>query len=173
LEYVVFSPYWNVPRSIVRNEILPAIERHPGYLARSDMEQTGTSDGLPVIRQKPGGSNALGRVKFIFPNNYNIYFHDTPAKHLFSRSDRAFSHGCIRLEQPQRLAEYLLRDNDEWSTSQIVDAMHAGTEKWVKLKNKVPVLISYFTSWVDDNGLVNFRDDIYGHDEKLISRLFE
>jgi L,D-transpeptidase YcbB len=173
LEYVVFSPYWNVPRSIVRNEILPAMQRNPNYLDRSNMEQTGTSGGLPVIRQKPGGSNALGRVKFIFPNNYNIYFHDTPAKHLFSRNDRAFSHGCIRLEEPQRLAEYLLQDNEQWTSSSISDAMHAETEKWVKLDKKVPVLIGYFTSWIDNDGLVNFRDDIYGHDQKLMARLFE
>ncbi|WP_207493471.1 L,D-transpeptidase family protein [Aridibaculum aurantiacum] len=172
LEYVVFSPYWNVPASIVRNEILPAMQRNPNYLANANMEQTGTRNGLPVIRQKPGGSNSLGRVKFIFPNNYNIYFHDTPAKHLFDRNDRAFSHGCIRLEQPQRLAEYLLQDETEWTTSAITDAMYAGTEKWIKLDEKVPVLITYFTSWVED-GVVHFRNDIYGHDKKMMARLFE
>ncbi len=173
LKYVVFSPYWNVPSSIVRNEILPAMRRNSNYLSRKNMEQTGTSNGLPVIRQLPGGSNALGRVKFIFPNNYNIYFHDTPAKSLFENEKRAFSHGCIRLSEPRKMAEYLLRDNSSWTTEEITTAMNASKEKWVPLKEAVPVLITYFTSWIDNEGLLNFRDDIYGHDKKMAQRLFE
>ena len=98
------------------------------------MEQTGTSNGLPVIRQKPGGANALGSVKFIFPNSYNIYFHDTPAKSLFNESTRAFSHGCIRLGEPIKLAEYLLRDQPEWTPEKIKEAMNASKENWVTLK---------------------------------------
>ncbi len=137
------------------------------------MEQTGTSNGLPVIRQKPGGANALGRVKFIFPNNYNIYFHDTPAKSLFNESSRAFSHGCIRLGEPAKLAEYLLRDQPEWTPETIKEAMNASKEKWVTLKKPVPVFISYFTAWVDSEGLLNFRTDIYGHDKKMAAHLFE
>jgi murein L,D-transpeptidase YcbB/YkuD len=109
LKYVVFSPYWNIPRSIVRNEIFPAMQRSSSYLSRKNMEVTGYSGGLPNVRQKPGSGNALGHVKFIFPNSYNIYFHDTPSRSLFSKQQRAFSHGCIRLQQPFDLAVYLLR----------------------------------------------------------------
>src|SRR5690606_25394960 len=97
LDQVVFSPYWNIPRSIVKNEILPAMQKNAGYLAGQNMEITEEGE-IPVIRQRPGPGNALGKVKFLFPNNFNIYFHDTPAKSLFSRDKRAFSHGCIRLE---------------------------------------------------------------------------
>ncbi len=173
LKYVVFSPYWNIPRSIVKNEILPAMNANPGYLARNNMEQTGTSNGLPVIRQKPGPGNALGKVKFIFPNSYSIYFHDTPAKSLFSRENRAFSHGCIRLEEPVRMANYLLKNQSSWTAEKIDEAMNAGVEKWVSLEKPVPVIISYFTAWVDNRGLLNFRKDIYGHDKKTGERLFE
>ena len=172
LKYVVFSPYWNIPRSIVRNEIVPAMTKNRGYLARNNMEQTGFSGGLPVIRQKPGGANALGRVKFIFPNNYNIYFHDTPAQALFDHPRRAFSHGCIRLEQPEKLAAYLLQGTGKWTDEAINTAMYAGTEKWVSLENPVSVLITYFTAWVDEEGILNFREDIYGHDKALADRLF-
>ncbi len=172
LKYIVFSPYWNIPTSIVRGEIQPAMERNPNYLATKNMEQTGISNGLPVIRQKPGGSNSLGRVKFIFPNNYNIYFHDTPAKSLFAREKRAFSHGCIRLAEPKKMAEYLLRHQPEWTTEKISEAMRTDKEKWVTLKDPVPVFISYFTAWVDNDGLLNFREDIYGHDKRMAERLF-
>lgn len=172
LKYIVFSPYWNVPSSIVRNEILPAMQRNPNYLAAHNMEQTGTRNGLPVIRQKPGGNNSLGNVKFIFPNNFNIYFHDTPAKSLFDQEKRAFSHGCIRLAQPEALAEYLLRNQPQWTTEKIYEAMYGGEEKWVTLKNAVPVYITYFTAWIDADGQLNFRNDIYGHDTKMSERLF-
>lgn len=172
IKHVVFSPYWNIPRSIIRNEILPAIENNPRYLARNNMEVTGKRNGLPVIRQKPGRKNALGRVKFIFPNRYAIYLHDSPAKRLFERTNRAFSHGCIRVAEPLKLAKYLLKDQEEWTEKRIEGAMHANSEKWVGLEDPVPVYISYFTSWVDDNGELNFRDDIYGHDKKVAAHLF-
>jgi murein L,D-transpeptidase YcbB/YkuD len=173
LKNVVFSPYWNIPRSIVRNEIQPAMSRNANYLARQNMEQTGFSNGLPIIRQKPGSNNALGKVKFIFPNSYNIYFHDTPSKSLFNREQRAFSHGCIRLAQPKKLAEYLLQQQPEWTSAKISEAMNASKEKWVTLKEPVPVIITYFTAWVSNDGLLNFREDIYGHDKKLAVRLFK
>ncbi|MBA2329416.1 MAG: L,D-transpeptidase family protein [Flavisolibacter sp.] len=172
LEYVVFSPYWNIPRSITRNEIVPAMNRDPNYLSKNNMEITGRSNGLPVIRQKPGPNNSLGKVKFIFPNRYSIYFHDTPAKSLFERDQRAFSHGCIRVKEPHKLASYLLQNFPSWNDSGIRGAMNSGSEKWVKLDNPVPVLISYFTAWVDEDGKLNFRNDIYGHDKKMISQLF-
>ncbi len=173
LKYVVFSPYWNIPRSIVRNEIYPAMKRSSSYLSRNNMEVTGYSNGLPIVRQKPGNSNALGHVKFIFPNSYNIYFHDTPSRGLFNRQQRAFSHGCIRLQQPFDLAVYLLRNQPEWTNEKIKAAMNSSTEKWVTLGKMVPVFISYFTSWVDEQGLLHFTDDIYGHDRKLAAHLFE
>lgn len=148
------------------------MQNDPSYLQRHHMEQVGSSEGLPKIRQKPGSNNALGRVKFIFPNSYNIYFHDTSPKSLFDEGQRAFSHGCIRLAQPVRLAEYLLQDKKDWTDERIEKAMHSGTEKWVKLDEPVPVLITYITAWVDSEGLLNFRDDIYGRDEELKKRLF-
>ena len=173
LKNVVFSPYWNVPPCIVRKEILPAIRRNRNYLTKMNMEQTGFSEGLPVIRQKPGRSNALGRVKFIFPNSYKIYLHDTPSKSLFNEEARAFSHGCIRLAEPVKLATYLLRNQPEWTLQKMNDAMSASIEKWVTLKEPLPVFITYFTAWVDSEGLLNFRNDIYGHDKKMAKQLFE
>lgn len=173
LKNIVFSPYWNIPPSIVRAEILPALRRNRNYLAQKDMEQYGFSDGLPLVRQKPGNTNSLGRVKFLFPNSYNIYLHDTPAKSLFAEEKRAFSHGCIRLAQPKKLAEYLLADRPEWTTDKIEKAMSAKKETWVTMKTTVPVFITYFTSWVDKDGLLNFRDDLYGHDQKMAKQLFK
>lgn len=172
LKYIVFSPYWNVPRSIVKNEIIPAMKKNKNYLSRNHMEIAGNAGGFPVVRQLPGPWNSLGRVKFLFPNNFNIYFHDTPAKSLFSRENRAFSHGCIRLAEPEKLAEYLLRNNPEWTTQKIKEAMMLGKEKWVTLKTSVPVYISYYTSWVGAGGVLNFRDDIYGHDKRMAEHLF-
>jgi murein L,D-transpeptidase YcbB/YkuD len=172
LQHVVFSPYWNIPRSIVRNEIVPAMNRSETYLSRNNMEVTGYSNGLPVVRQKPGNNNALGRVKFIFPNRYNIYFHDTPAKTLFNKQNRAFSHGCIRIQKPFEMADYLLKDDEEWTDEKIKSAMNRSNEKWVKLDKAIPVYIIYLTSWVDKDGLVHFRDDIYGHDKRMYDHMF-
>ncbi|MGK2860504.1 MAG: L,D-transpeptidase family protein [Chitinophagaceae bacterium] len=172
LNQVVFSPYWNVPVSIVKNEILPAIEKDPGYLESHNMEQTGENNGVPEIRQRPGGDNALGKVKFLFPNSFNIYFHDTPSKSLFASNKRAFSHGCIRLSDPERMANYLLRNNTEWNASKINTAMNRGEEKFVPLKKPVPVLITYYTAWADEEGELNFREDIYGHDRQLMKKMF-
>lgn len=174
LAYVVFSPYWNLPSSIVRNEILPAMRNNSNYLNSKNMEVVKyREDGLPVIRQLPGPGNALGKVKFIFPNSYAIYFHDTPSKSLFNRDKRAFSHGCIRVQEPFELARYLLRNQTAWTDSRIIDAMNQQKEKWVQLNEKVPVFITYFTSWVDSEGNLNFRNDLYGHDDRLAKQLFE
>jgi L,D-transpeptidase YcbB len=172
LKFIVFSPYWNVPKSIVTKEIMPAMAKNPNYLASQNMEITSNSGGAPEIRQKPGAKNSLGRVKFLFPNNYNIYFHDTPAKSLFKKEKRAFSHGCMRLADAEKMANYLLRDNPEWTPEKIKAAMNSSEEKWVTLKHTIPVYVSYFTAWVDPEGLLNFRDDIYGHDKKMAERLF-
>ena len=173
LNQVVFSPYWNVPPSIVQKEIMPEMEKNPNYLASQNMEVTGTDeDGLPEIRQKPGEKNSLGKVKFLFPNSFNIYFHDTPAKDLFNRSKRAYSHGCIRLAEPEKMAQYLLRHEPEWTPERISEAMNSGKEKFVKLKDPVPVFITYYTAWVDEYGKMNFREDIYGHDARMMEKVF-
>ena len=172
LNQVVFSPYWNVPPSIVAKEILPAMEKNPNYIAKENMEITGNDDGLPVVRQKPGAGNALGKVKFLFPNSFNIYFHDTPSKSLFNRDTRAYSHGCIRLKEPEKFANYVLRNQPEWTPEKISEAMNSGEEKYVKVKDPIPVIITYYTAWVDENGRLNFRQDIYGHDEKLAVKMF-
>lgn len=166
IKYIVFSPYWDVPASILKNEILPGIQKDPNYLKRNNMEWVGNR-----VRQKPGPKNSLGLVKFLFPNSYNIYLHDTPAKSLFQQSTRAFSHGCIRLGEPEKLAIYLLRNDPDWTATKIDAAMHKGVEKYVTLKNPVPVYIGYMTAFVDDKGRINFRDDIYKRDgalEKMI-----
>ncbi|RYF86352.1 MAG: hypothetical protein EOO03_11940, partial [Chitinophagaceae bacterium] len=172
LNQVVFSPYWNVPPSIVKNEILPAMQSNPNYLASHNMEITNNSGGLPTIRQLPGEGNSLGKVKFLFPNSFNIYFHDTPAKSLFEKDKRAYSHGCIRLSEPEKMANYLLQNDPTWTPEKINAAMNSGNEQYVKLKKPVPVLITYYTAWVDDNGLLHFADDIYGHDKTVLSKMF-
>ncbi len=167
LNQIYFSPYWNVPQSIIKNEIMPAIARNPNYLAGKNMERVGAG-----IRQRPGPGNALGKVKFIFPNSFNMYFHDTPSKSLFGQDKRAFSHGCIRLSEPQKMAEWLLRNDPAWTTEKIVSAMNQTTEKLVRLKDPVPVFIIYYTAWVDNEGELNFRDDVYQHDSELVKKMF-
>lgn len=172
LNQVVFSPYWNIPPSIVRKEIVPAMNRNKDYLKEKNMEITGEENGLPVVRQLPGEKNELGKVKFLFPNSFHIYFHDTPHKELFNRDKRASSHGCIRLSDAKKMAEYVLQNQPEWTPEAIDSAMNSGKEHYVRVKDPVPVLIYYFTSWVDENGVVQSREDIYGHDRKLENRLF-
>ncbi|CAN5356508.1 L,D-transpeptidase family protein [soil metagenome] len=171
IKYVVFRPYWNVPKSIVRKEILPAIRKNGNYIARHNMEIIGYHDGLPDIRQKPGPENSLGLVKFLFPNSYNIYLHDTPTKSLFGETTRAFSHGCIRIGEPTKMANFLLRNSKEWDAEKIDQAMHFGNERYVTLANKVPVYIAYFTAFVSRKGLLNFRNDIYNLDDHLASMI--
>jgi len=167
LKHIVFSPYWNVPSSILKKEILPGIAKNKNYLARHHMEWNGNS-----VRQKPGPWNSLGQVKFLFPNNYNIYLHDTPSKSLFNEEKRDFSHGCIRLSEPKRLAQYILRNDANWDSVKITKAMNAGKEQYYNVKEPIPVFIGYFTAWVDREGKLNFRDDVYGHDKQMKERLF-
>jgi murein L,D-transpeptidase YcbB/YkuD len=175
LNQIVFSPYWNVPPSIVTNEILPELAKNPNYLRENDMEDQGDKDGdgIPDIRQLPGDKNSLGKVKFLFPNRFDIYLHDTPAKSLFNKDKRAFSHGCIRLEDAQKMAEYLLRNDPDWDSMKIMDAMNSGQQKFVKLKEPAEVFITYYTAWVDESGQLNFRGDVYNHDQEMIARLFQ
>jgi murein L,D-transpeptidase YcbB/YkuD len=172
LSLVVFSPYWNVPQSIVKEEILPSMISNANYLIDENMEITGEENGLPVVRQLPGEKNSLGRVKFLFPNSFDIYFHDTPSKSLFSKDKRAYSHGCIRLSEPEKLAQYLLKDNSDWPPEKITEAMFSDTEQFVRIKDPVPVFITYYTAWVDENGLLNFRDDIYKRDAMVSKKMF-
>lgn len=165
LSNIVFSPYWNVPSSIVKNEMHG--KPSAAYLARNHMEVVNGR-----VRQKPGPWNSLGLVKFLFPNSYNIYFHDSPAKSLFNRDKRSFSHGCIRLKEPAKLAEYLLNDTLRYSQKKVDSFMHTYKEKYIRVKHPVPVLITYFTAWVDDSSTLNFREDIYGHDAVIAKKMF-
>lgn len=166
IKYVVFAPYWNIPASILKNETLPAIRRNKNYLAAHNMEWNNGN-----VRQKPGPNNALGLVKFLFPNSHSIYLHDSPAKSLFNETDRAFSHGCIRVAEPKKLALYLLRNDTAWNEQKITAAMNAGKEKYVTLKQTVPVFIVYFTAWVSRDGRLNFRKDIYERDNRLLEMI--
>jgi L,D-transpeptidase YcbB len=185
LRYLVFRPYWNVPRSILRNEILPILARDLDYLRRQDMEIVrGWDDGaVPVaataenvallrggalrLRQRPGPRNALGLVKFVFPNDAAVYMHGTPAQELFSRTRRDFSHGCVRLEDPVALAEWLLRDQPAWSREQILAAMSGSAPRRVNLTRPVRVVLYYVTASVSPDGVVHFAEDIYRHDARL------
>jgi len=172
LSSVVLSPTWTIPPSIVRKEMLPAMRRDANYLRRNQMDIIGGTAALPIIRQRPGAHNALGRVKFVFPNGFGIFMHDTPAKGLFAREQRTFSHGCIRLSQPQALAEFLLRDDAAWPPEKIVAGMLSERETPIRLDTPRPVWIVYFTAWVDDAGVLQLREDVYGHDARLTAELF-
>jgi murein L,D-transpeptidase YcbB/YkuD len=172
LNQVVFSPYWNLPNSIVKEEVLKSMSRNKNYLAQKNMEITGERNGLPVIRQLPGKDNPLGRVKFLFPNSFNIYFHDTNQKELFNKDQRAYSHGCIRLSDPVKMANYILSDKTEWTAEKIDSAMNSGKEKYVRVKDPVPVLITYYTAFVDEEGHLHFIGDIYDHDITMAPKLF-
>lgn len=168
IKYIVFSPYWNIPVSIINKEILPGIKKNPSYLEQHNMEWNNGN-----IRQKPGPNNSLGLVKFLFPNSHSIYLHDSPAKSLFKESDRAFSHGCIRLAEPKKLATYLLRNNTVWKNAQITNAMNIHNEQYVTLKETVPVFITYFTAWVDRQQKLQFRKDVYQRDSRLAQMIIE
>ena len=186
MTYLVFSPYWNVPPDIAEGETLPEVLKDPGFLERSDMEVI-DADGRPVdpsaidpadptryrFRQRPGAHNSLGLVKFMFPNEHNVYLHDTPADSLFARASRSFSHGCVRLEEPLALASYVLRDRGEWTRERIEEAMNAGEEKVVKLTAAIPVYLVYWTARASGDGVVQFRNDVYGIDAQQTRQLAE
>ena len=164
---VVFNPYWNVPDSIVRNEILPASQRDPKYLDRNHMEILSSGEGTSV-RQRPGPWNALGRIKFMLPNVYDVYLHGTPAPELFSRSRRDFSHGCVRVEDPVRLAEWILKGQGDWTRERILAAIDSGATRAVGLLEQPRVVLFYMTAaFMPDEGAIRFADDIYGHDARL------
>ena len=179
MEHIVVNPYWNVPPSIRNDEVIPAIQRDPGYLSRNNMEALAGSSVVPAssidfgnleaysFRQKPGSRNALGRVKFLFPNEHDIYLHDTPADQLFSAHSRAFSHGCIRLEKPLELARMLLDDVTDTPSSQLDEMLERDTEQWINLTEELPVYILYFTAWAGRDGTMRFYPDIYERDRRL------
>jgi len=186
MQYIVFRPYWNVPLSITRAEIIPALQKDSGYLARKNFEITDQNgrivtsgavsaevltqlrSGKLLVRQRPGPANSLGLVKFMFPNEHNVYLHSTPAPQLFSQSRRDFSHGCIRVEKPVELAAWLLQDQPKWTLDAVRAAMQSGPDdQQVNLTRPVPVVIIYLTAVVEEDGEVYFFDDIYGHDRSL------
>ena len=177
MTYVVLAPYWNVPSDIAARETIPSALRDPAFLRRTNMEvldrEGNVVDPASIdlndpgeyrFRQRPGASNSLGSVKFMFPNQFNVYLHDTPADSLFARAARSFSHGCVRVEQPEKLAEYVLGDQPEWTTDRIEEAMHGGQEKIVKLRAPLPVYLGYWTARISADGILQFRDDLYGID---------
>jgi murein L,D-transpeptidase YcbB/YkuD len=193
MTYLVLSPYWNVPPSIAVQDKLPLIKKDPGYLAKQNMKifqgwgaETREIDPWSIdwsrvtannfsyrLRQEPGPLNALGKVKFMFPNKFNVYLHDTPSRELFAKPERTYSSGCIRLEKPIELAQYLLRDDPRWTRENILSAVERRSEQTVQLSKKIPVHLLYWTAWVTDDGATHFRKDIYGRDKKVQDALDE
>lgn len=187
MRFIEFSPYWNIPPSIAKTETVPNLRRDPAYFNKQGLEFV-RGDGRVIstlsranleavlrgqlrIRQRPGPKNALGDIKFIFPNNDNIYLHHTPAPQLFKRDRRDFSHGCIRVEEPVALARFVLQDQPEWTEERIRDAMENGNSRTIRLKQPLPVVIAYGTAIVKSDGKVYFFQDIYGHDKLLDAAL--
>ncbi len=184
IEHIVVNPYWNVPASIASNEIAPRLVANPGYLAGQNMEllyggkviNAASVDWTTAnirnfhIRQRPGAGNALGQIKFLFPNQHDVYLHDTPSKSLFQRSFRAYSHGCIRVQNPMEFADALLANEVELSRASL-EAQFGAREQWNNLKTKIPVHITYFTLRVDEDGTIRSFGDVYGHNKRLISLL--
>jgi murein L,D-transpeptidase YcbB/YkuD len=185
MRYVVINPYWNVPTSIANNEYLPKLRRNPGVLVKEKVRLINASgkfvDPYSVnwhavrrvpyrLRQDTGPGNALGRIKFMFPNKFNVYIHDTPSKNLFARESRYFSHGCMRLQHPEQLGQILLGPQG-WSAKRIAAQIASGKRRIVNLKSHVPVHVTYLTAWVNKDGSVHFRDDIYGRDKVLAKAL--
>lgn len=181
MTYIVVNPYWNIPSSIFRDEILPELREDPEYLKKQNISiiTSWDDDAIPLdpmlinwsefnpdnwnirLRQEPGSGNPLGRLKFMFPNKHNVYLHDTPMKGLFNRHDRNFSHGCIRVERPLDLAEYVFNGEGSWTRNRIIEEINSGVSKQVPLPDPVPIYILYFTAWVDNDGSVMFFNDIY------------
>lgn len=193
LSYLVLNPDWEVPRTIAVQDKLPLIKRDPSYLAQQNFTllkgwgaeerviDPSSVDWSKVtagnfgyrLRQAPGPNNALGRIKFMFPNKFSVYLHDTPARELFAKESRSFSSGCIRLQRPVDLAEWLLADDPAWGRAAIERAIGSGTQQTVRLRRPTPVHLLYWTAWVDDQGELNFREDIYDRDTPVLRELRE
>lgn len=187
ISQIIINPYWNVPNSIINKEMLPILKKNRSYLSKNNFEVLSGNKiinpyainwhnytkNIPyAIRQKPGDNNALGKIKFLFPNNFHIYLHDTPSKYLFNENKRAFSHGCIRVEDPRKLALYLLRNDSKWNEEQFDKSLNTKKTEYINLKQKIEVFIVYFTTWVDHNNQINFRNDLYGLDNQLEKEVF-
>jgi L,D-transpeptidase YcbB len=193
LQYLEINPYWNVPQKIAVEDILPKIKQNPEYLIRKQFKvfkdwRAGAPEIDPLtvdwskvtkrnfrfkLRKEPGPSNDLGRIKFMMPNRFAVYLHDTPNRKLFKKNYRSYSSGCIRLEKPIELAEYLLKDDPKWTYQSILRAVDSEQNRIVRLKKAVPVHLLYWTAWVDQKGVVNFRKDIYKRDPRLDMALKE
>jgi murein L,D-transpeptidase YcbB/YkuD len=187
INYLVFNPTWTVPPGIVRSDILPAAKKDPASITRrglkvldsggrevdpASVDWSRFTSGIPyTLRQDPGPNNALGRVKLMFPNDYFVYLHDTPSQALFDKADRAFSSGCVRVERALELAERVLDDPAEWNAQSIDAVIRGGKLQNVTLKRRMPVLLAYWTAWVDPEGSVNFRRDLYGQDAQWAAAL--
>jgi murein L,D-transpeptidase YcbB/YkuD len=194
VQYVDFNPFWNIPNSIARNEELPELRKDPMYLVKRKVRlfSSWQNDAVELdstaidwnsvspremnrylLRQDPGPWNALGPVKLVFPNRYNVYIHGTPTQELFEHSTRSFSHGCIRASQPLMLAEFALaKEKEDWSLQKIKEIVDSGKRKIVTVFAPLPVHITYQTVWVDKTGTIHFNNDIYGRDRKLAEILF-
>lgn len=187
ISQIILNPYWNVPNSIVINEMLPKLKRNSNYLAKNNMELlsgkttidpstinwNSYSSSIPYsVRQKPGEDNALGKMKFIFPNNFSIYLHDTPTRNIFNDTKRAFSHGCIRVENPMKLALYILRKNPNWKIEKLQSSVENKKTINIQIKPTLPVYIVYFTAWIGSSGEINFRNDLYNMDSQLEKEIF-
>lgn len=194
IKYLVINPYWYVPKSIAVKDKLPLIKKDYNYLkennyslfkytgnnkleeidpAEVDWSEIDEDNFNYLLRQNPGDNNALGRVKFMFPNKFSIYLHDTPGRYLFSENERGFSSGCIRIERPIDLAEYLLADQEKWSREKIEEEMTKDKEKIVYLNDPIKIYLQYNTAWVDYSGELNFREDIYNRDQKIMEEYFK
>ena len=188
ISYIVFSPNWTVPHTILQDDVIPELLKGSEYLEKRNMKllrhdgselaysdidwSTISKNNFPyMVRQNPGPGNALGRVKFMFPNTYNVYIHDTPSKGYFARDDRAISSGCVRVEKPFDLAVLLLSDSPEWSPANIRNAMQQDKEQTVRLKIPVDVVLIYLTAWTDGKDRIQFRKDVYQRDEIIMGAL--
>lgn len=190
MQYLVLNPYWHVPERIAREELIKKEQASPGYLARKNIQVVSANSedsrvlnpatidwaayrgmrNLPVkLRQGPGSRNALGKIKFMLPNTYSIYLHDTPSKSFFDRTQRTFSHGCVRVQDPVALADYVLGDG--WQADAIKQGIASGKNRYIKLPESIPVHIIYQTAWVNDQGEINFRKDLYRNDRQIMARL--
>lgn len=186
---VVFNPYWNIPKKIAQNDIAPKVLEDPNYLYKMHIKVlSGDADDASQVnsyhvnwfaaeqgelnyqlRQDPGPDNALGLVKFEFQNSQSVYMHDTSAKNLFDTEIRDYSHGCIRLENPFALVEYLMKDDPEWNNEKMQEILDSKHTKYVKVPRPIPIFLAYLTAWVDENGRINFRDDLYQMDHETLS----
>ena len=191
MSYLVLNPQWYVPRNIAVKDILPLVKKNPSYLTKNNISLLSSGGGQEIdpasvdwsrvnesnfsftLRQAPGVNNALGRIKFMFPNKHNVYIHDTPARELFKKTERGFSSGCIRIEKPIDLAEYVLKNDSKWTRGKIIEAINTGKEQTLRLPETIPVHILYWTAWADDKGAIQFRNDIYERDADLYAALFE